>query len=79
MELHCTMHAWRLGTSSKEQFMRQMIFLKKLTPRFDIKTTFVYTAKLVERYPDSGPLLCQTGNPLLEVVDIAGLSKSPKT
>jgi methionine-gamma-lyase len=50
--------------------------------RFDIKTTFVDITKLdVEAAitPDTKVLYCETvSNPLLEVADIAGLSKSPK-
>ena len=58
-------------------------FLKYFTPRFGIKTTFVDITKLalVEAAitPDTKVLYCETvSNPLLEVADIAGLSKLAK-
>ena len=58
-------------------------FLKNFTPRFGIKTTFVDITKLdlVEAAitPETKVLYCETvSNPLLEVADIAGLSKLAK-
>jgi methionine-gamma-lyase len=59
-----------------------MLFLK-LHLRFGVKTTFVDITKLdvVEAAitPDTKVLYCETvSNPLLEVADIAGLSKIAK-
>ena len=58
-------------------------FLKNFTPRFGIKTSFVDITKLdvVEAAitPETKVLYCETvSNPLLEVADIAGLSKLAK-
>lgn len=58
-------------------------FLKNFTPRFGIKTTFVDITKLalVEAAitPETKVLYCETvSNPLLEVADIASLSKLAK-
>jgi methionine-gamma-lyase len=69
---------------SSRTIWRNICFSKNFTPRFDIKTTFVDITKLdaVEAAitPDTKVLYCETvSNPLLEVADIAGLSKSPKT
>jgi methionine-gamma-lyase len=63
--------------------MEEHMLSKNFTPRFDIKTTFVDITKLdaVEAAitSDTKVLYCETvSNPLLEVADIAGLSKSPK-
>lgn len=58
-------------------------FLKNFTPRFGIKTSFVDITKLdvVEAAitPETKVLYCETvSNPLLEVADIASLSKIAK-
>jgi methionine-gamma-lyase len=58
-----------------------MLFLKTSAPRFGVKTTFVDITKLdvVEAAitPDTKVTVKQS-NPLLEVADIAGLSKIAK-
>ena len=69
--------------SSRTIYGGTYAFLKNFTPRFNIKTTFVDITKLdvVEAAitPDTKVLYCETvSNPLLEVADIAGLSKIPK-
>jgi methionine-gamma-lyase len=69
--------------SSRTIYGGTYAFLKNFTPRFNIKTTFVDITKLdvVEAAitPDTKVLYCETvSNPLLEVADIAGLSKIAK-
>ena len=69
--------------SSRTIYGGTYAFLKNFTPRFGIKTTFVDITKLdvVEASitPETKVLYCETvSNPLLEVADIAGLSKIAK-
>jgi methionine-gamma-lyase len=69
--------------SSRTVYGGTYAFLKNFTPRFGIKTTFVDITKLdmVEAAitPQTKVLYCETvSNPLLEVADIAGLSKIAK-
>jgi methionine-gamma-lyase len=69
--------------SSRTIYGGTYAFLKNFTPRFGIKTTFVDITKLdiVEAAitPETKVLYCETvSNPLLEVADIAGLSKLAK-
>jgi methionine-gamma-lyase len=69
--------------SSRTIYGGTYAFLKNFTPRFGIKTTFVDITKLdaVEAAitADTKVLYCETvSNPLLEVADIAGLSRIAK-
>jgi methionine-gamma-lyase len=69
--------------SSRTIYGGTYAFLKNFAPRLGIKTTFVDITKLdvVEAAitPDTKVLYCETvSNPLLEVADIAGLSKIAK-
>jgi methionine-gamma-lyase len=69
--------------SSRTIYGGTYAFLKNFTPRFGIKTSFVDITKLavVEAAitPDTKVLYCETvSNPLLEVADIASLSKLAK-
>jgi methionine-gamma-lyase len=69
--------------SSRTIYGGTYAFLKNFTPRFGIQTTFVDITKLdvVEAAitPQTKVLYCETvSNPLLEVADIAGLSKIAK-
>jgi len=69
--------------SSRTIYGGTYAFLKNFTPRFGIKTTFVDITKLdlVEAAitPETKVLYCETvSNPLLEVADLAGLSKIAK-
>jgi methionine-gamma-lyase len=69
--------------SSRTIYGGTYAFLKNFTPRFGIKTTFVDITKLeiVEAAitPETKVLYCETvSNPLLEVADIASLSKLAK-
>lgn len=69
--------------SSRTIYGGTYAFLKNFTPRFGIKTSFVDITKLdiVEAAitPETKVLYCETvSNPLLEVADIAGLSKIAK-
>ena len=69
--------------SSRTIYGGTYAFLKNLAPRFGVKTTFVDITKLdtVEAAitPETKVLYCETvSNPLLEVADIAGLSKIAK-
>ena len=69
--------------SSRTIYGGTYAFLKNFTPRLGIKTTFVDITKLdsVEAAitPNTKVLYCETvSNPLLEVADIAGLSKIAK-
>ena len=66
--------------SSRTIYGGTYAFLKNFTPKFGIKTTFVDITKLavVEAAitPETKVLYCETvSNPLLEVADIASLSK----
>ncbi|WP_134341721.1 aminotransferase class V-fold PLP-dependent enzyme [Flavobacterium psychrophilum] len=66
--------------SSRTIYGGTYAFLKNLAPRFGVNTTFVDITKLavVEAAitPNTKVLYCETvSNPLLEVADIAGLSK----
>ena len=69
--------------SSRTIYGGTYAFLKNFTPRLGIKTSFVDITKLdlVEAAitPETKVLYCETvSNPLLEVADIAGLSKIAK-
>ena len=69
--------------SSRTIYGGTYAFLKNFTPKFGIKTTFVDITKLaiVEAAitPETKVLYCETvSNPLLEVADIASLSKLAK-
>jgi methionine-gamma-lyase len=69
--------------SSRTIYGGTYAFLKNLAPRFGLKTTFVDITKLdiVEAAitPETKVLYCETvSNPLLEVADLAGLSKIAK-
>ena len=69
--------------SSRTIYGGTYAFLKNLAPRFGVKTTFVDITKLdiVEAAitPQTKVLYCETvSNPLLEVADLAGLSKIAK-
>ncbi|WP_269684935.1 aminotransferase class I/II-fold pyridoxal phosphate-dependent enzyme [Flavobacterium lacustre] len=69
--------------SSRTIYGGTYAFLKNFIPRLGIKTTFVNITKLtaVEAAitPETKVLYCETvSNPLLEVADIAGLSKIAK-
>jgi methionine-gamma-lyase len=69
--------------SSRTIYGGTYAFLKNLAPRFGVKTTFVDITKLdvVEAAitPETKVLYCETvSNPLLEVADLAGLSKIAK-
>jgi methionine-gamma-lyase len=69
--------------SSRTIYGGTYAFLKNLAPRFGLKTTFVDITKLdiVEAAitPKTKVLYCETvSNPLLEVADLAGLSKIAK-
>ncbi len=69
--------------SSRTIYGGTYAFLKNFTPRFNIQTTFVDITKLdiVEAAitPNTKVLYCESvSNPLLEVADIAGLSKIAK-
>ena len=69
--------------SSRTIYGGTYAFLKNLAPRFGIKTAFVDITKLdiVEAAitPETKVLYCETvSNPLLEVADLAGLSKIAK-
>ena len=69
--------------SSRTIYGGTYAFLKNLAPRFGIKTAFVDITKLeiVEAAitPQTKVLYCETvSNPLLEVADLAGLSKIAK-
>jgi methionine-gamma-lyase len=69
--------------SSRTIYGGTYAFLKNFTPRFGIKTSFVDITKLavVEAAitPETKVLYCETvSNPLLEVADIASLSKLAK-
>lgn len=69
--------------SSRTIYGGTYAFLKNFTPRFGIKTSFVDITKLdiVEAAitPETKVLYCETvSNPLLEVADIAGLSRIAK-
>lgn len=69
--------------SSRTIYGGTYAFLKNLAPRFGVKTSFVDITKLdiVEAAitPDTKVLYCETvSNPLLEVADLAGLSKIAK-
>lgn len=69
--------------SSRTIYGGTYAFLKNFTPRLGIKTSFVDIIKLdlVEAAitPETKVLYCETvSNPLLEVADIAGLSKIAK-
>jgi methionine-gamma-lyase len=69
--------------SSRTIYGGTYAFLKNFTPRLCIKTTFVDITKMdkVEAAitPDTKVLYCETvSNPLLEVADIAALSKIAK-
>ena len=69
--------------SSRTIYGGTYAFLKNFTPKFGIKTTFVDITKLdiVEAAitPETKVLYCETvSNPLLEVADIARLSKLAK-
>ena len=69
--------------SSRTIYGGTYAFLKNFTPKFGIKTTFVDITKLdiVEATitPETKVLYCETvSNPLLEVADIASLSKLAK-
>lgn len=69
--------------SSRTIYGGTYAFLKNLAPRFGLKTTFVDITKLdsVEAVitPETKVLYCETvSNPLLEVADLAGLSKIAK-
>lgn len=69
--------------SSRTIYGGTYAFLKNFTPRFGIKTSFVNITKLdvVEAAitPETKVLYCETvSNPLLEVADIAGLSRIAK-
>ncbi|CAM4065864.1 aminotransferase class I/II-fold pyridoxal phosphate-dependent enzyme [Flavobacterium antarcticum] len=66
--------------SSRTIYGGTYAFLKNLAPRFGVKTAFVDITKLdvVEAAitPETKVLYCETvSNPLLEVADLAGLSK----
>ncbi len=69
--------------SSRTIYGGTYAFLKNFTPRFNIQTSFVDITKLdsVEAAitPNTKVLYCESvSNPLLEVADIAGLSKIAK-
>ncbi len=69
--------------SSRTIYGGTYAFLKNLAPRFGVKTAFVDITKLdvVEAAitPETKVLYCETvSNPLLEVADLAGLSKIAK-
>ena len=69
--------------SSRTIYGGTYAFLKNLAPRLGVKTTFVDITKLdiVEAAitPETKVLYCETvSNPLLEVADLAGLSKIAK-
>lgn len=69
--------------SSRTIYGGTYAFLKNFAPRFGVKTTFVDITKLdsVEAAitPQTKVLYCETvSNPLLEVADLAGLSKIAK-
>ncbi|WP_432670789.1 aminotransferase class I/II-fold pyridoxal phosphate-dependent enzyme [Flavobacterium sp. SM2513] len=69
--------------SSRTIYGGTYAFLKNLAPRFGVKTSFVDITKLdtVEAAitPETKVLYCETvSNPLLEVADLAGLSKIAK-
>jgi methionine-gamma-lyase len=69
--------------SSRTIYGGTYAFLKNLAPRFGLKTTFVDITKLdiVEAAitPETKVLYCETvSNPLLEVADLANLSKIAK-
>lgn len=69
--------------SSRTIYGGTYAFLKNFIPRLGIKTTFVDITKLVAVEaaitPETKVLYCETvSNPLLEVSDIAGLSKIAK-
>ena len=69
--------------SSRTIYGGTYAFLKNFAPRFGVKTTFVDITKLesVEAAitPETKVLYCETvSNPLLEVADLAGLSKIAK-
>ncbi|WP_396179361.1 aminotransferase class I/II-fold pyridoxal phosphate-dependent enzyme [Flavobacterium sp.] len=69
--------------SSRTIYGGTYAFLKNFAPRFGVKTTFVDITKLdaVEAAitPTTKVLYCETvSNPLLEVADLAGLSKIAK-
>lgn len=69
--------------SSRTIYGGTYAFLKNFIPRLGIKTTFVDITKLVAVEaaitPETKVLYCETvSNPLLEVADIAGLSKIAK-
>ena len=69
--------------SSRTIYGGTYAFLKNLAPRFGVKTTFVDITKLdsVEAAitPETKVLYCETvSNPLLEVADLASLSKIAK-
>jgi methionine-gamma-lyase len=69
--------------SSRTIYGGTYAFLKNFAPRFNVKTTFVDITKLdvVEAAitPETKVLYCETvSNPLLEVADLAGLSKIAK-
>lgn len=69
--------------SSRTIYGGTYAFLKNFAPRFGVKTTFVDITKLesIEAAitPETKVLYCETvSNPLLEVADLAGLSKIAK-
>ncbi|PKP26522.1 MAG: cystathionine beta-lyase [Bacteroidetes bacterium HGW-Bacteroidetes-2] len=69
--------------SSRTIYGGTYAFLKNFAPRFQVKTTFVNITKLDEVEaaitPKTKLLYCESvSNPLLEVADIAGLSKIAK-
>ncbi len=69
--------------SSRTIYGGTYAFLKNFAPRFQVMTSFVNITKLDEVEaaitPDTKILYCETvSNPLLEIADIAGLSKIAK-
>ncbi len=69
--------------SSRTIYGGTYAFLKNFAPRFQVKTSFVNITKLEEVEaaitPQTKILYCETvSNPLLEIADIAGLSKIAK-
>ena len=69
--------------SSRTIYGGTYAFLKNFAPRFGVKTTFVDITKLdtleAAITPQTKVLYCETvSNPLLEVADLAGLSKIAK-